>query len=130
MQGNWGWAFMDSWDGTWCKKVSAAASHAKQSLCSGCTVTHPLQPQTWPGTGTEIRSSLQASTCPVHLHRSIRASQKGFDCKGISCACLLFPIPWWDAAAPSSAVNQSLIYHPQLNVSCCLGLLSRVAICF
>lgn len=86
---------------------------SNRSECwTGWWILHPHTATKNPSLKQERKSKTLSKhpRAPVHLHRSIRASQKGFDCKGKSCACLLFPTLWYQ----SSSTQQCSESEPHL----------------
>lgn len=118
--------------------MTAATSNAKKSfrrlnVVVGFTVSHPSIATKNPSLQQKFQfKTLSNHLCAsLHLHVFIRARvRKCLIARENPVPGCYFPPFGVRAIAPRSAVNQCLIYHPPLNVSCCLGLLSRVGICF
>lgn len=114
----------------WMLLLDMQSNHCE--CLAGWWILHPHTATKNPSLKQERKSKLSPSihvlqcTCTDPLE-SVR---KGLIARENPVLVCYFPPFGIRAAAPSSAVNQSLIYHPLINVSCCLGLLSRVGICF
>lgn len=93
--------------------------------------THPPPPKI-PVCNRNFNSKLFPSICVLHRTCTYPSEpvRKWLIARENPVPGCYFPPFGVRAIAPRSAVNQCLIYHPPLNVSCCLGLLSRVGSCF
>lgn len=103
--------------------TSSYGFHSIMSICSNWRKKPSLKQK------LKFKTPSKYLCASLHLHVPSRARQCLIARENPVLVCYFLPFGI-TAIGPRSAVNQCLIYHPRINVSCRLQLLSRVVFAF